>query len=468
MTDEVFWRKNGTSFPVEYVSTPILEQDKIVGAVVTFKDITERKWAEKERQRLFAESQRNLDLVRALHEIDLAISSTLDLRTVLDILMEKVDTFLSYPTVSTIRLLNKGTGELEATACQNLNEVEWKSEERKVRSGLPHIVLETKAPLTVINVQKDPRTRDRQFFQNYGLLSYLGVPLIAKDEVLGVFGFFTKEERQFSNEEIEFLTALAGQAAIAIHNSQLYEETKNQAIELERSNKVKDEFLSVMSHELRTPLTAVTGYTGMIVDGMLGEINPEQEKALGKVMRRCNDLLGMINGILYATSLEAGAVKADIHEVSLGNFFDKLRSDLDAPITKELTFTWDYPSNLPVIRTDSEKLKHILQNLINNAIKFTERGNVTVSAREIERSRQVEFKVADTGVGIPKEHLSVIFERFRQVDSSETRLFGGVGMGLYIVKQFTEMLGGTIEVESEPGKGSTFTVTIPHSPIASY
>jgi signal transduction histidine kinase len=123
---------------------------------------------------------------------------------------------------------------------------------------------------------------------------------------------------------------------------------------------------------------------------------------------------------------------------------------------------------LPVVKTDSEKLKHILQNLINNAIKFTERGSVTISARLTPTGLSpqasatfVEFKVADTGGGIAEEFLPVIFEKFRQVDSSETRPYGGVGMGLYIVKKFTELLGGGVEVESEPGKGSTFTVTIP-------
>ncbi|HEV8342361.1 MAG TPA: ATP-binding protein [Candidatus Binatia bacterium] len=111
--------------------------------------------------------------------------------------------------------------------------------------------------------------------------------------------------------------------------------------------------------------------------------------------------------------------------------------------------------------TDYAKLKHILQNIINNALKFTEKGHVTVSARYLPEANALEFKVADTGVGIPKEMLPVIFEMFRQVDGSETRSYGGVGMGLYIAKKFTELLGGRIDVETEPGRGSTFTVTIP-------
>ena len=235
-----------------------------------------------------------------------------------------------------------------------------------------------------------------------------------------------------------------------------------------------------MSHELRTPLNVVVGYTGMIKDGLLGEINPQQQEALGKVISRANDQLVLINNILYATVLDTEKINVDMHEVSLGDFLTQLKTAYEAPINKKLVFNWDYPADLPLIKTDSAKLKQILQNLIDNALKFTDKGSITISAKirqQAEGNRQqfsaltplasslspswVEFRVADTGVGIPKEALPFIFEKFRQADSSETRLYGGVGMGLYIVNKLTELLGGRVEVESEPGKGSTFTVKIP-------
>jgi len=228
-----------------------------------------------------------------------------------------------------------------------------------------------------------------------------------------------------------------------------------------QANKAKDEFLSVMSHELRTPLNVVMGYTGMIKDGLLGEVNGEQQRALDKVVIRSDDLLKMITEILQATSLEANAVGVEVQEVSLGRLLDDLKSNYEIPVKKNLSFAWDYPLELPTVRTDSEKLKHILQNLVNNAVKFTEHGQVAVSARYNPRAKAVEFKVADTGIGIEKEMLPSIFEMFHQGDSSETRSYGGVGMGLYIAKKFTELLGGKIEAASEPGKGSIFTVTIP-------
>jgi signal transduction histidine kinase len=196
---------------------------------------------------------------------------------------------------------------------------------------------------------------------------------------------------------------------------------------------------------------------------MLGEINQKQEDALDKITDRSKDLLGMIGGILQATSIEAGAVNAESHEVKLSDFLDELRLFNDIPSNKEITLNWDYPSELPAVHTDSDKLKHALQNLVNNAIKFTEKGGVTVSVRHAPEENAVKFKVSDSGIGIPKEKIPMIFEMFRQVDSSETRPYGGVGMGLYIAKKVTELLGGKIEVESEPGSGSTFTVIIPVS-----
>jgi len=172
--------------------------------------------------------------------------------------------------------------------------------------------------------------------------------------------------------------------------------------------------------------------------------------------------LTLIETIMEATKIETGAIVVERNAANLTEALDSLKSAYDRSVGKEIARIWDYPDDLPTINTDAAKRKQILQHLINNAIKFTERGSVTVSARVNEDGRDVEFKVADTGIGIPKETMPLIFDKFRQADSSETRVHGGVGLGLYIVKKFTELLGGEIDVQSEPGKGSTFTVTIPY------
>src|SRR5918996_1305678 len=508
-----------------------------------------------------AELKRNLERIKVLHEINVAAVSTLDLQAVLQILLEKID--IVFPAfATTVRLFNQQTGELEPVACRNVNEKEWKAISQDGLKGLAKVVLENKIPITVSNVQTDPRSAISHLAVKEGLISFLGVPLIAKEEVLGLISFYAKEKYSFSDREIEFLTTLAGQAAVAIHNAQLFEQatvsrtalaTTNEYLDrslrqlsglyaamapvapaastremtgviierlldatgaeaaligvwesgslpvvdpdiafeprlegkvhlqlgwrscailplkiqgevrgimhiasrktgyfdaehknhlmaiarqmsialenrelfeslkaskdqLERANKVKDEFLGVMSHELRTPLNVIMGYTGLLHGAMLGEINPTQVDATAKIMAQCKDLLVMVNSILQATLLGSGATKVFRNRCNLSDLLDELKSSYAIPQPKELTITWDYPANLSEVRTDKEKLKHILQNLINNAIKFTPRGHVTVSGRVIkggmpevpESTRQInnggikkwlEVKVSDTGGG---------------------------------------------------------------------
>jgi signal transduction histidine kinase len=164
---------------------------------------------------------------------------------------------------------------------------------------------------------------------------------------------------------------------------------------------------------------------------------------------------------LRTTQIGSGAIKAEIDNVNLGVLFDDVKVLFDSPAPGGLSIKWDYPSNLPVVKTDSEKVTHVLQTLIENAIKFTHNGQVVISARYLARAKIAKFRVVDTGVGIAKESLPYIFNMFRQVDSSDTRPHGGIGLGLYIAKKYTEMIGGTIRVRSKPGKGSIFTVIVP-------
>jgi signal transduction histidine kinase/DNA-binding response OmpR family regulator len=425
-----------------------------------------------ERERAQNETRRNLERIRALHEIDLAITSTLDLRAILTVLLEKIELFLPIAAVTTVRLLNRQTGELESLACRGLDEKAWSSQARTTLGSRALKVIKTKTPVVVSNIQTDARTYNPAVFR--GLVSYLGVPLIAHDEVLGILSLYTRKEHEFTREEIDFLNTLAGQAAIAIHNAQLYEKTV-------KADRVKTEFLSVMSHELRTPLSVVMGYTGLIKEGNMGAVTEQQKDALQKVLDRAGDQLHMINAIMQTTQLEGHAITANNESLDLHGLLDQLRSDFEIRSDKKsVRLIWDYPAAAMPVVTDGAKIRQILQNLINNALKFTEKGTVGVSARIVEEdgdrdpdppthasrltppaSQWVEFTVTDTGIGIAKEMQHAIFEKFYQVDSSETRLYGGVGLGLYIVQNFTDLLGGKVEVESEPGKGSTFTVKIP-------
>jgi two-component system chemotaxis sensor kinase CheA len=300
-------------------------------------------------------------------------------------------------------------------------------------------------------------------------------PLKLKERVWGYLCLFSKKEREFSAEESEFLSALAAQVAVAIHNAELYAGTVALAEDLRRSNKVKDDFLSIMSHELRTPLNIVMNCAEIMRTGIVGEINTEQADILDRLMTQAKNQLTLVNGILHATRMETEQLTASLENVDLKEFFENLKSDYAISFSKDnVELRWNFAADLPSVSLDRDKLRHILENLINNAIKFTETGSITVSARLVEAGASaktashdlwLELAVADTGVGIPTDSLALIFEKFCQLDATSTRLHGGVGIGLYLVNRFATVLGGDVTVKSELGKGSTFTVTLPFIPI---
>jgi signal transduction histidine kinase len=194
---------------------------------------------------------------------------------------------------------------------------------------------------------------------------------------------------------------------------------------------------------------------------MLGEITPIQEKALQTVSRQSKALHNLINSVLQVNSIEAEMLQPEFQQVNFWEFLSELRAFYDYPLAKDVRLIWELRTDLPILYADRGKLRHILENLINNAIKFTDYGSVTISARFLANKKVMEFKVTDTGIGIPKELLPSIFERFRQADSSDTRVYGGVGLGLYIAKKYATFLGGTIDVESKLGQGSIFALRIP-------
>ena len=439
------------------------ELGQLAGAFDHLADSLQRR--EDEAKAAIEDLQSQRERQNALHEVNLAITSTLDFTVILTDLLEKLDLLLPY-SAATVQLYDQDAGRLEPIASRNVDEKEWKSIQKELQwktgLGLPNVVFESAAPLVVANAQIDPRTMDPVFFRQHGFVSYLGVPLIAKGETLGVLSFYTKKEHRFSRQEIDFLSVLASQAAIAIYNSRLFVQIKNQALELEKSNKIKNEFLAVMSHELRTPLNIIMNYTDMVKGGVFGDVNPPQNQALGKVTHQSHELLKMINGILEVTKLEAGTVNLERRELNVPDLIFSLTSEYSAPLEKEVKVLWSVPADLPVLESDSVRLKMILNHLIDNAIKFTDQGTVSVSVCEPQEG-VIEFRVTDTGIGISEESLSLIFEKFRQIDSTNTRAYGGIGLGLYLARTYTEMLGGTLAVQSQLGEGATFTVRMPSS-----
>jgi len=239
---------------------------------------------------------------------------------------------------------------------------------------------------------------------------------------------------------------------------------RGQREQAELTSRARKEAVDIVSHELRTPLNLIGGYAQVLKDGTFGEINAQQEGALNKILHQSENLLSTINSVLDMARIEAGELTVAREEIRLPDFFQGLRVYYDASLGKPLTMRWLIPSELPTLQSDKARLTIVVQNLINNAIKFTEDGEIQVSTRHLREKNSVEIEVKDTGIGISKEALPLIFEKFRQVDNSSTRSYGGVGLGLHVVKMYTEALGGSVAVESQPGKGSTFTLSLPVLP----
>ena len=228
----------------------------------------------------------------------------------------------------------------------------------------------------------------------------------------------------------------------------------------EAANRAKTEFVATMSHELRTPLSIVLGYTDLLTEGEFGELRDAQIDTLRRVKRSAHELLDLITAVLDLGRLEAGQMPVDLKEIDPLDLLLEVRTetqDLEQQTGPKLV--WQVSPNLPIIHTDPWKLKVIVKNLIGNAVKFTEEGEVKVDA---QASRDgVEIRVEDTGIGIPQDALAAIFEPFRQLESTSTRRFKGTGLGLHIVKRLLDLVGGQVAVESEVGRGSTFCVWVP-------
>ena len=231
-------------------------------------------------------------------------------------------------------------------------------------------------------------------------------------------------------------------------------------VQLER--KVQEAFLANISHEFRTPLNAVLGYTHMLLQGVTGAVSEQQRKSLMRIDSNSRHLLALINDILDITRIETGRMPINVTSFRVADLVEEVMSELEPMIQRSnLTVTARMKRTLPVVKTDRQKVKQIVLKLLNNALKFTPTGSITIGAAFESRGRMVTISVRDTGVGIPEESRSTIFEDFRQLDNSPARGYGGTGLGLPICRRLAQMLGGSIDLESQVGEGSTFTLRLP-------
>jgi signal transduction histidine kinase len=315
-------------------------------------------------------------------------------------------------------------------------------------------------PVHIPDVLADPAYTYAEGQRVAGYRSMLGVPLLREGTSIGVVILVRKVARPFTEKQIKLVTTFADQAVIAIETVRMFDEIQDKSRQLAQASRHKSQFLANMSHELRTPLNAILGYTELLIDKVYGETPAKMQDVLRRIDSNGKHLLGLINDVLDLSKIEAGQLVLALGDYSLKNVVHTVSSVVE-PLAneKQLAFSIELPPDLPLGYGDERRLTQVVLNLVGNAIKFTDVGEVVIRAAKVNGS--FEVSVRDTGPGISKADEARLFQEFQQADNSITRKKGGTGLGLAICKRIIELHGGRIWVESAPGHGSTFSFTLP-------
>ena len=415
-----------------------------------------------ENTRLFEEVQaRNRDLT-ALSEVGRAVSSTLDLRLVLKTIVDRaVD--LSGTDGGSIFYFREELGTFELGETSGLNE-EVIASFRKLdilarETGLGEAI-DRRQVLQLPDLTKRPSKPLRDAAIEAGFRAALIVPLLGAEGPRGALVLQRRQPGEFPPAVVSLMQTFADQSVIALENARLFHEIEDKSRQLEIASQHKSQFVANMSHELRTPLAAMPGYGELLQDGAFGELPKRAIRIVERVQANGKHLLGLINSVLDISKIEAGQFRLNLSDYSLPTLIETVRIATESLAgAKSLALTTEVATDLPHGFGDEQRLSQVLLNLVGNAIKFTDSGEVRVTARAVDN--QFLITVRDTGPGIPLEEQERIFRGFHQVDSSSTRTKGGTGLGLAIVKHIVEMHGGSIWVESTLGQGAVFHMKLP-------
>ena len=406
----------------------------------------------------------------ATAEVLKAISrSTLDLDAVLQILIDNATRLCS--AVNGVMLRPDADGNFLPTVAHGYPEgspVLAELNRNPIRPGLGSATgraLLEKRTIHIRDVLVEPGYERQDTARLGAYRTLLAVPMLRGDEPIGVISMLRGAQVEpFTEKQLELVTTFADQAVIAIENVRLFNEIQDKSRQLEVAGKHKSEFLANMSHELRTPLNAIIGFSEVLIDKMFGELNEKQADYLNDIHTSGKHLLSLINDILDLSKIEAGRMDLEPSSFDVPNALANALTLIRERATRHnIALVLSADPNLGEIRADERKFKQILLNLLSNAVKFTpDSGRVEVRARHHEGA--LEVAVHDTGIGIAPEDQQAVFEEFRQVGRHYTNKNEGTGLGLALTKRFVELHGGRLWLESEPGKGSTFTFTIPSAP----
>jgi signal transduction histidine kinase len=435
--------------------------DKQIKLVETFAD---QAVIAIENVRLFNEVQarteelgRSVEELKALGDVTQAVNSTLDLETVLSTIVAKA-VQLSRADSGVIYVFEEQDQRFRVRATFGLSE-ELVAAIRDQADTIRQATLD-REPQETPDIGDETPSPLRDIAMRAGLRARLVMPLVGSNRVIGALVIRRKQSGNFSKQTIQLLKTFAAHSVLAIQNARLFREIEEKGRELAEASKHKSQFLANMSHELRTPLNAILGYTELILDSIYGEMSEKARAVLERLQANGEHLLGLINDVLDLSKIEAGQLTLSLDDYSLSDVVHGVVSAVE-PLAaeKRLAFKAEVAPDLPTGRGDGRRLSQVLLNLVGNAIKFTDTGEVAIRASTTNGAFTVA--VCDTGPGIPSADQAKIFEEFQQADSSITRKKGGTGLGLSIAKRIIEMHGGRLWVESEPGKGSIFYFTLP-------
>jgi len=406
--------------------------------------------------------ERNRELL-VLKKISETILGFLDLRSVIESILEEAMLSGSFD-LGNVRLLDPSGETLEVAADRGYrdrqNALGHRRLSRAMESRQSHFGERIFNQSCIEeHVQESGRFRT---LKKEGVESFITVPVRASGDMLGIIQLASRTPRQFRPEEVNLLETIGNQMGVALQKAKLYEETRRQAVELERANKMQADFAAMIAHDLRSPLVNIMGVVDVMMAGIFGDVTEEQKKWLLRLQANSRGLVDLVSDFLDVSKLESGYVDVNREVVSLEGMIEKsIETFRLLAQDKKISLRATVDSALPSIHADPRRLDQVLNNLISNAIKFTGAGGqVEIEAAETDATT-VNVRVRDNGEGIPADEIGQIFEKYRQGGNVKHSSDKGTGLGLVICKMIIEAHGGCIWVESEVGKGSTFFLSLP-------